>query len=154
MKPILIIAGIIVVILIILLLLRNCDFSSAVKPEYSDPIVIFDPPPQVVIPASPEIIFNEKTEMLFVANSSDLLPSATVWLDEVAFELSKYIELNPNAAFQIIGYVAVVSGLPEPKKLSQERANKVVFEFIARNIKENKLQAVSGGETNRWGNNT
>lgn len=89
---------------------------------------------------------------MFVKDSSELLPSVSSWLDDVARDLSKYIELIPNSTFQVIGYVAVFPGLPDPGALSLERANKIISKLVARKINANKLQAVSGGEINRWDN--
>jgi outer membrane protein OmpA-like peptidoglycan-associated protein len=63
------------------------------------------------------------------------------------------MEKNSDSTFQVIGYAAVFPEPPDPVALSLERANKVVSELVARKINVNKLQAVSGGETNRWGNN-
>jgi outer membrane protein OmpA-like peptidoglycan-associated protein len=175
LKPILIIVGIILLILIILLLLRTCgslpagkqdSSTQTVKQEPSAPTEkqnqstqtastdIQNPPVTPDTPTLPKTVFPEKTEVLFEANSSALLPSASVWLDKTAGELSDYIKQNPDATFKVIGYVAVVYGFPDPVKLSQERANKVVSELSARNINVKKLQAISGGETNRWGNNS
>jgi len=111
------------------------------------------PPVTSVPPTLPKTVFPEKTEILFVANSSALLPSASVWLNKTAGELSNYIKQNPDATFKIIGYAAVVYGPPDPGRLSLERANKIVSELRARNINASKLHAISGGETNRWGNN-
>ena len=152
-KPILIISGIVLLIFLILLFLRNCDSSSNEKHAQTIKTIIIDTPSPVEPLLSSKIIFNERTEMLFIANSHDLLPSASEWLDGVADELLKYIEQNPNATFQVIGYIAVVPGTENPNILSLARANKVILELSARNINANKLQAISGGETNRWGNN-
>lgn len=150
--------GIVILIILILLLgfflLRSCGGCSTGTPSSTVQTPIQSPPdPPPPQPVNEPLVFSEKTEMLFVANLSNLLPAASVWLDEIAAELSKYIEQNPDTVFQIIGYVAIVPGHPDANELSQERANKIVSELIARKINVNNLQAISGGETNRWGNN-
>jgi outer membrane protein OmpA-like peptidoglycan-associated protein len=154
-KPILIVAGIIVIILVVLLLLRNCGLSTVEKQEQPNSVVIIDPPPPVVPdpPAPVRVIFTEKTEMLFVANSPNLLPASSMWLDVVANELSKYIEQNPGAIFQVIGYVAIVPGPPDSTELSMARATNIIKELSVRGIKSDNLRPVAGGETDRWGNN-
>jgi outer membrane protein OmpA-like peptidoglycan-associated protein len=146
-KPILIIAGIVLLILVLLLLLRNFNFSSSKEPK-RPPQVVLDPPTPPAL-----TIFTEKTEMLFIANSPDLLSASSKWLDEVANELSKYIEQDPNAIFQVIGYVAIVPGPPDSTELSMARATNVIKELSVRGIKSDNLRPVAGGETDRWGNN-
>jgi outer membrane protein OmpA-like peptidoglycan-associated protein len=120
------------------------------------PVTVIDiqsPPATANSPVLSETYFTERTEILFVANSSALLPSAPRWIDETASVLSKYIEQHPDALFKVIGFVAAVYGPPDPGILSLERANKIVSELVTRNINKNKLRAISGGETDRWGNN-
>jgi len=150
-RAIAIIIGIIILIILLLLLLRNCK-----SPSSGQTVTVTAPPPVVtsppVAPQPPEL-FSERTEKLFVKDSSELLPPASSWLDDVAHDLSKHIEQNPDSTFQVIGYAAVFPGLPDPGVLSLERANKIISELVARKINANKLQAVSGGETNRWGHN-
>jgi outer membrane protein OmpA-like peptidoglycan-associated protein len=154
-RTIAIIIGIIILIILLLLLLRKCGSSSSGGQIPSNTEVAAPPPvvtPPVVAHQPPEL-FSERTEKLFVKDSSELLPSVSSWLDDVARDLSKHIEQNPNSTFQVIGYTAVFPGFPDPGALSLERANKIISELVARKINANKLQAVSGGETNRWGNN-
>ena len=180
-KSILIIIGIILLILLILWLLRSCpgctgggrngnalpgdsctSGGSNGKALPGDSCISQPPPPpeedkekdkkQPKREISP--ILSEMTEKLFVADSSELLPEAKDWLvKKVVPELSKFIEQNPSATFKVTGYAAVFPGLPDPVELSRERANKIISELGARGIDVNKLQAFSGGETNKWGNN-
>jgi len=155
-KQILIIILIILLLLLGFFLLRSCGGcstrTSLLEEKTSTPQPL-PPVPESEPLIDETLVFSEKTEMLFVANLPDLLPAASGWLNGVATELSKYLDKNPGAVFQVIGYSAIAPGLPDPNKLSQERANKIVSELITRKININNIQAISGGETNRWGNN-
>jgi outer membrane protein OmpA-like peptidoglycan-associated protein len=155
-----IIVGIILLILLILFLLRNCHGCSGNTgnpsppkgPEPTRPEPTKSEPTRSE-PPTKSLVFDEKTEKLFVANSSELLPDASKWLDETARKLSEFIKEESDATFKVTGYAAVFPGLPDPVELSRERANKIISELGARDINANKLQAFSGGETDKWGNN-
>jgi outer membrane protein OmpA-like peptidoglycan-associated protein len=172
-KPILIIAAIILLILFLLSLLRNCGSSgggsagggtgtiggsTGITGEGTGTINgsggTTGGGGEIISGGGGTIsgtpVFTEKTEALFIANSSELLPPASSWLDVVANELVQYIALNPNAKFKVIGYCAVVPGLPDPNELSRERADKIVKELINRNIEASRLQPEPGGETEDW----
>ena len=158
LQPVLAIIGAILLILLILFFLRSCNGCSSGYRQQSDKQQeqrIVTPPPSTSTSQPPaEIIFTEKTEMLFIANTPDLLPSASIWIDSVANELSGYIQKNQDATFQVIGYIAVVPGTYDPSILSLQRAEKIISELGSRKINTNMFEAVSGGETSRWGNNT
>jgi len=166
-KPILIVLAIALLIFLLMLLFRNCSLPERLPREPSllplsapEITVIDDLALDLIEPVSvePELapvnIFDERTQMLFVADSSSLLPNTSVWIDGVANELSAHIEENPNVMFEVIGHIAVVPGIHNPMILSLARANRIVSELTARGINASNLHAISGGETNRWGDNT
>ena len=70
----------------------------------------------------------------------------------MALKIKKELIKNPNLEFIIKGYVAEFDNEINGDNLALERALKIKSELIIREVPENNLIAISGGTTNRWGN--
>ncbi|MDD6486765.1 MAG: hypothetical protein PUF61_07470 [Spirochaetales bacterium] len=149
-----------VLIILLLILLKTCSIETKklqsdkeFQPGYVETIEI---PNKISesIEKLKDIVLPETKSFEFRADSSDYLNNldANEWCDTMALKIKKELIKNPNLEFIIKGYVAEFDNEINGDNLALERALKIKSELIIREVPENNLIAISGGTTNRWGN--
>lgn len=127
-----------------LLLPRYCDLQRSDITQQSIEITQIPVP----LPSIPET-----KSSLFNADRSDFVnkEQGEQWLDDVFTKVNNILSENPDACFEIIGYVADFPNEIDDMLLSQERAERIADGLIRRGIPEEKITIIPGGKTNRWG---
>ena len=83
-------------------------------------------------------------EILFVADSAEILPDETGRLDVIAEALKK---VGPNTHFLIEGHTADLNRPESEKILSLQRADKIAEELAKRGIEASRMQTAGYGAT-------
>ena len=102
-------------------------------------------PESVVVKAPKNIIkITMHDEILFVADSAEILPDETGRLDVIAEALKK---VGPNTHFLIEGHTADLNRPESEKILSLQRADKIAEELAKRGIEASRMQTAGYGAT-------
>lgn len=148
------VAILIIVLLIILISIKTCtheinEIQSTSKESLhviTESVSSVEKSNLIVLPETKSFEF--RADRRDYVNNSD----AEKWCDEMALKIKNELRKNPNLTFIIKGYVAEFDNEIDDNILAQERADKIKSELISRNVPDKNLITMSGGSTNRWGN--
>lgn len=148
------VAILIIVLLIILISIKTCtheinEIQSTSKESLhviTESVSSVEKSNLIVLPETKSFEF--RADRRDYVNNSD----AEKWCDEMALKIKNELRKNPNLTFIIKGYVAEFDNEIDDNFLAQERADKIKLELIRRNVPDKNLITMSGGSTNRWGN--
>lgn len=144
----------IIVILILLISIKTCTHGiNKVQPTSKESLPVIMKSVSSV-EKSNLIVLPETKSFEFRADRRDYVNNsdAEKWCDEMALKIKNELRKNPNLTFIIKGYVAEFDNEIDDNFLAQERADKIKSELISRNVPDKNLITMSGGSTNRWGN--
>ena len=144
----------VIVILILLISIKTCTHGiNKVQPTSKESLPVITKSVSSV-EKSNLIVLPETKSFEFRADRRDYVynSDAEKWCDEMALKIKNELRKNPNLTFIIKGYVAEFDNEIDDNFLAQERADKIKSELISRNVPDKNLITMSGGSTNRWGN--
>lgn len=134
-----------------LLLPKYCDLQRS---NISQQAIEITPSPVSTEPMLEFLpLLPETKSSLFNADRSDFVNTekGEQWLDDVFVQVNNILSENPDARFEIIGYVADFPNEIDDMLLSQERAERIADGLIRRGISKEKITIIPGGKTSRWG---
>ena len=144
----------IIVLLILLISIKTCTHGiNKIQPTSKESLPVITESVSSV-EKSNLIVLPETKSFEFRADRRDYVNNsdAEKWCDEMALKIKNELRKNPNLTFIIKGYVAEFDNEIDGNFLAQERADKIKSELISRNVPDKNLITMSGGSTNRWGN--
>ena len=143
---------IIILLFLILLLPKKCNTKQPIEEKQ----IIEQPIKEVKIEHVFEtpLILNETKSFEFRADRRDYVDynDAMEWCDSVSNIILDILKDNPEHKFLITGYAANFNNEIDSDVLALERADNIKKELVNRGIPEDLLSTISGGSTNRWGN--
>lgn len=108
------------------------------------------PKNDIVVEDSGDGIKISVRNLQFIADSSELLANEKSRLDEIA----KLLKLAPDSTFLVEGYSASTGNPTGEKRLSKERAKKIVDELVKRGISEKQFIYYGRGSENPIADNS
>lgn len=148
------IIGIIILLILILLLLKTCTLKVKHVESIEKEIIELPNRTMSYTEESKTIVLRETKSFEFKADRRDYVNNsdAAAWCDAMALKINTELKKNPKLKFIIKGYVANYDNEIDGDNLALERALKIKLELINRNVPDGNLIIMSGGATNRWGN--
>lgn len=123
----------------------NCPSEAETKNNYQDE----DGCPDVAPNEESFYQFNLRGKDLFINNSSDIIETARVFLNEIAF----YIQNQPNSKWRIEGHMDNQGSNYSIKKSSYDRAKAVYDYLVSTGVSKNQLEVYGLGDSFPIGSN-